>query len=147
MHDQEKHTDVHLHFPSIAFLWLMAETSLFEQYNQAQCKDRLGHFFEAWCAYWHERGLRGSRAVRADLESILVLMQEDKSEIEAIYASIRRELFILSTQTHSVDFLELSDRHALRCMRRHPVSYGVSKHNDVVIDRALTSTECSDEPP
>ena len=74
-------------------------------------------------------------------------MQEDKSEIEAIYASIRRELFILSTQTHSVDFLELSDRHALRCVRRHPVPYGVSKHNDVAIDRALTSTESSDESP
>ena len=61
----------------------------------------------------------------------MILWQEDMAEIEAIHASIRRELFVLSTQTHTMDFMELSDRHDLRCARRQCTSYGVPLH-DVV---------------
>lgn len=107
---KKKHTDVRLNCPFIAFQWVMGDTSLLDQYNQVTCTDRLGHFLEAWCAYWHDQGRLDSRAARAGLESILVLMQEDITEIETTHATIRRELYVLSTQTHSVDFLELSDR-------------------------------------
>ena len=50
------------------------------------------------------------------------------AEIEAIHAAIRRELVVLSTQAKTLDFMELSDRHVLRCARRHPIHYGVTPH-------------------
>ena len=106
----------------------------------------MGHFLKKWCEYWKTWGMLHSRNARADLESILILLQSDMAEIESIHASIRRELYVLSTQTSSVQFLELSDRHVLRCARRHPVSYGVAKHNDVGIDRALATSSSDDAP-
>ena len=89
----------------------------------------------------------GGRAARADLEATLILLQEDMTEIESIHASIRRELSVLSTQTHAMDFLELSDRHVLRCVRRHPVSYGVAPHHVVGVEVDEPPTESSDAEP
>ena len=65
---------------------------------------------------------------------MVILTQEDMAEIEAIHASIRRELFVLSTQVCTLDFLELSDRHVMRCVRRHPSSYGVALHTAFGLD-------------
>ena len=125
----------------------MADTPLETQYNNVLCKDQLGHWFKHWCAYWHGRGELGGRAARADLEATLILLQEDMTEIESIHASIRRELFVLSTQTHAMDFLELSDRHVLRCVRRHPDSYGVAPHHVVGVEVDEPPTESSDAEP
>ena len=72
-----------------------------------------------------------SRACRADLEATIILLQDNMAEIEALHASIRRELNVLSTQTHSLDFLELSDRFVLRTFRRHPAAYGVKAPKDI----------------
>ena len=128
----------------------MPYVPLADQYANVACKDRLGHFFKSRCELWDNRGELNSRSAKADLEGILILVQEDMAEIESIHAAIRRELFVLSTQSHAMNFLELSDRHVLRCVRRHPVSYGVSKHLDVGIDCAVigkTTTSGDDETP
>ena len=87
-----------------------------------------------------------SREARADLISILVLSQEDNTDIEAIHASIRRELTVLSTQTKTMDFGELSDRHVLRCGRRASDSYGVKLHCDVGIAAAVGGESDDTEP-
>ena len=144
----QKLTSVHFSFPILAFLWLWSDTSFKDQYDIIVCKQRLGHFMQSWCSYWDKRGEQGSRSARADLEALLILFQEDMGEIEALHASIRREMFVLSTRTTSLDFLELSDRHVLRCVRRHPVSYGVSKHEDVGISRHMKklSSSGTEEP-
>ena len=117
-----------MNFPWLSFLWLISPLPLSEQYNSVSCKDRLGHWFKSWCAYWVARGDLDSRAARADLEGTLILLQEDMAEIEAIHAAIRRELVVLSTQSKTLGFMELSDRHELRCARTHPIHYGVTPH-------------------
>ena len=69
-----------------------------------------------------------------DLEAHVLLYQEDTAEIEALHATIRRELVLLSTQTHCLEFLEMSDRHCLRCARRQPLAYGADATSVVGID-------------
>ena len=115
------------------------------QYKSIACKDRLGHWFKGWCTYWDRRGELGSRAARADLEAVLILLQEDMAEIEAKHAATRRELYVLSTQTNTSDFLELSDRHVLRTVRRQPGTYGVAPHRNVGIDVAAAATDESSD--
>ena len=133
-----KHTDVHTNYPAAAFLWLYSPDGLQAEYDKVSCKHLFDPFVETFCSYWVTRGGLDQRGARADLESLMILFQEDMAEIEARHASIRRELTVLSTQTHSTDFLELSDRHVLRCTRRQPASYGVQAVAEVV-------TKCS--PP
>ena len=141
---QKKHVDAHLNFPWLALLWIISSLPLSYQYNNVICKDRLGHWFKGWCAYWVARHDLDSRAARADLEATLILLQEDMAEIESIHAAIRRELVVLSTQVTTLDFLELSDRHVLRCARRHPGTYGVTAHTKVGLRRAKAAMPESD---
>ena len=63
------------------------------------------------------------------------------SEIEALHASIRRELVVLSTQVTSLGIQELSDRFALRCNRRHPAAYGVAAPTKVGVRPPATIAE------
>ena len=37
---KKNHTDIHLNFPWIGFLWLLADTPLEAQYDNVFCKDR-----------------------------------------------------------------------------------------------------------
>ena len=41
------------------------------------------------------------RAAKADVQCIVILLQEDMTDIEAMHASIRRELFVISTHTNN----------------------------------------------
>ena len=65
------------------------------------------------------------------------------AEIEAMHASVRRELYVLGVQTHTVLFEELSNRYTIRCARRHPKAYGVNPHK---LKRKADTTN-DDEPP
>ena len=120
-----KHTRIHSNFPTAAFPWIFSQRKLSEHFDGAICKQRLGPFLQGWYEWFSQQpGGVDSRGARADLSAILVMPQEDMSEVEALHAAIRRELYALSTQTHTTDFVDLSCRYMLRCVRRHPVSYG-----------------------
>lgn len=100
-----KHADQHLNFPWITFLRVMGDCNLEEEFENVACKDRLGHLLKGWSTYWK---IAVCLTPGADLESILILMQEVMAEIESIHAAIRREMVVLSTQTHALVFLTSS---------------------------------------
>ena len=142
---RKKLTDHHLDFPWMAFLWLVSSTPLDEQYRNVKCKRRLGHWFHSWCEYFNKTGRLGSREARADLEAHCILIQEDMASIEAKHAATRRELYLLSTQTNTMQFDELSDRHVLRCVRRDPFAYGTALTSDIGITMPDAETSESAE--
>ena len=115
-----KHMRVHSKGPFTGFLWLGSPHGLKAEYDRHTCKQVLGSWLEAWCAYWARNGGLDTRGATADLTAAVVLLQEDMGESEAGHASIRRELVLLSNQVRACDFLEVSDRFVLRCCRRHP---------------------------
>jgi hypothetical protein len=121
----KKHVRVHSAFPYTAFKWLASPIGLQAEYDRIGCKQVLGSWLKGWCEYWTRNGGLDSRGAAADLTAIIILLQDEMGEIEANHASIRRELVVLSTQTHSCGFLELSERFVLRCCRRNPEKYGV----------------------
>jgi hypothetical protein len=140
-----KHTRIHSNFPVAAFPWVFSERNLPEHFDGVISKQQLGPFLEGWYNWYvNTPGGVDSRGARADLASILVMTQEDMAEIEANHAAIRRELYVLSTQTHTQHFLELSSRYMLRCVRRHPASYGTGKHERIGIQRQPNAAASSD---
>ena len=138
-----KHCDIHFKYPVLAFLWLISGRSLKDHYDGIACKAVLGSWMLSWCDYWEERDGLDSEAARADLSALLILWQEDTAEIEALHATIRRELIVLSVQCSSVDFNELSDRHILRQLRLHPQKYGVKGLDKVGVSAHWRSTASS----
>ena len=113
------------------------------EFDKFKRKWVLSHFLKAFCKWWEQHGGLDSREAKADFISIIILLQEDMAEIEAMHASVRRELYVLSVQTHTVLFEELSNRYTLRCARRHPKAYGVNPYK---LKRKAETTN-DDEPP
>ena len=74
-----------------------------------------------------------------------LLFQEDMAEIEAMHATIRRNLYMLSLQTNSCDIMELSDKHVLHQVRNNPTSYGVKAPANVGIDGFFQAPATTDE--
>ena len=98
----QQHLDVHMNFPWAGVFWLFSPHGLKGEYDKIKCKDLLGDWFGQWCAYWDSMEGLDSREAIADLVSVIILMQEDNAEIEALHASIRRELYLLSTQVENL---------------------------------------------
>ena len=143
-----KHYTGHSKYHQASFRWLYDPRGFAACYSDISCKHLLGRWFHSWCEYWIANGGLDSVACRSDLEAILVLWQEETIEIETLHATIRRELYLLSTQVTALNFLELSDRHVLRCVRRHPISYGVGKHLKTGRGKPVTKTDTTvSEPP
>eukprot|EP00959_Pyramimonas_sp_CCMP1952_P086392 1806782-Pyramimonas_sp.AAC.1 len=100
----ERHCDVHAR-PDIAVFAHMESVDDFKNWFQAlPCQHILGPFLSSWSEYWRGDGSEDSRfgpAAFADLWSVKVMFQEDTAAIEDGHASIRRDVVIASTQTHS----------------------------------------------
>ena len=114
--------DAHQKYPYKAFTWLEDPAGISGGVDSESCVRRFDRFTRSFCNYLTKHGGLDCAEARADLACMRALCFVDNAAIEARHASIRREVVVLSSQTHPDELVDISSRFVLRCLRRRTQS-------------------------